>query len=1044
MRGGRVRSQAADVTTTWAVEGAFVGRRDERARFAALLKTMPTGRRARWRRRSEGRSGPVSRVVLVHGLGGSGKSRLLHYFQEMAEGEVGDSPVSPGRIRTVWLDWEDEMRDQPSRYADIQGPSLVTVLDAVRAAVIDAIGEDVRGADQAFEGYVRGAARMPEYAARFSEVLAQSRQSGSPFTAEDAGTLVKSAVSAGLTFSGHPGGLLGLTPDQLKDSAKAAGHLSTAAARAVTGRKTGVLSPDEYDLVTDPVRELTRRLAAAVRTVAGRQPMVVLLDTGEVVGLRAWNWLRHVMAQTGPRVLWVVGARFETEAEAGVDSPVVQFVRDIGDARLLLMSPTRFDDSMIRDYLGTRMPGRRYTDAQIDVIARFTKGLPLAVSLAAKLLDEDQPVEDVCRQMDAGHPSSIVSQLARRYLIHAEQLVHSDDDPRRGDVEKILGLALTIGDLRSDPELLRTLWNVPDPLEAFLDLARRHDFVLPGSRRLHDDVRDTLRTDLLDPFRRDRVRVINQRALDLFAERLMQLRIKWPLVDDQLNNSHYDTTLLAYLWHSLWRDNQVGLEIFINILPVLAVTAPETADAAASVVDTFASTFDDKQHRELDLVTTDSPRTTAERLREIQQRTFVRAERRVKSVLPHAALQRASRNEVECMLGDATDRGIALMILQARLQATNHNDKEAVAILRSAADRTYSTSMRKQIGNEAHAIANRLIWAGVDDTAVPTAIGLAAAHVATETYTNDDGAAWHNYAVALGEAGRLEESLTTYDRAIDLNPDNGAYHSNRSIALERLGRLEESLTARDRAIALNPDYGDFHNNRGITLLRLGRLEESLTAFDQAIALNPDDGDYHSNRGITLQRLGRLEESLTAHDQAIALNPDNGDYHNNRGITLQRLGRLEESLTAFDQAIALNPDDGDYHSNRGIALATIGELSEALAEFDVAEQLSPGHTGEARIWAGAILWHRQDIAGARDRFARAENRVTGCSPFRTVELETIALCGVEQANDYERRLRDSLSLRTPGDRLESQVMYDLLSDPPLPGIDQIRSIVASDM
>jgi hypothetical protein len=226
--------------------------------------------------------------------------------------------------------------------------------------------------------------------------------------------------------------------------------------------------------------------------------------TGEIIGDRAWRWLRRVMIRTGPEVAWVVGARFETDAEAGADSPMTQFLRDIGNKHLRLMSPTRFDDSMIRAYLESRTGPRRYTDAQIDQIARFTGGLPLAVSITATLLGEDQDVENVCQGMDDGHPRIVISQLARRYLVHAEQRVYTADDPRRDDVAKILGLALAFGDLRNDPYLLCALWNVPaaEILPAFQDLARRHDFVLPVSRRLHDDVRNTLLFDLLDKFRR--------------------------------------------------------------------------------------------------------------------------------------------------------------------------------------------------------------------------------------------------------------------------------------------------------------------------------------------------------------------------------------------------------------------------------------------------------------------------------------------------------------------------------------------------------------
>jgi hypothetical protein len=60
-----------------------------------------------------------------------GKKKLVGVeFGEMADGSLPDSPVSPGRVQTVWLDWEDEQRDQPSGYAGADGPSLVTVLDS--------------------------------------------------------------------------------------------------------------------------------------------------------------------------------------------------------------------------------------------------------------------------------------------------------------------------------------------------------------------------------------------------------------------------------------------------------------------------------------------------------------------------------------------------------------------------------------------------------------------------------------------------------------------------------------------------------------------------------------------------------------------------------------------------------------------------------------------------------------------------------------------------------------------------------------------------
>jgi hypothetical protein len=67
-------------------------------------------------------------------------------------------------------------------------------------------------------------------------------------------------------------------------------------------------------------------------------------------------------------------------------------------------------------------------------------------------------------------------------------------------------------------------------------------------------------------------------------------------------------------------------------------------------------------------------------------------------------------------------------------------------------------------------------------------------------------------------------------------------------------------------------------------------------------------------------------------------------------------------------------------------------------------------------------------------------VTGCTPFHAAELEAIALCGLGQPGDAERHLLDAAPRRVTGDGAGSTVIYHLLSDPPLPGIDRLRAMV----
>jgi len=88
---------------------------------------------------------------------------------------------------------------------------------------------------------------MPEYVARFAELITQGQRAGSGADKADLATLARSGASAVLAVAGHPAGIAGLTPDQLVASGQALGHLSQSAVRAVTGKKPGEITQAEYD-----------------------------------------------------------------------------------------------------------------------------------------------------------------------------------------------------------------------------------------------------------------------------------------------------------------------------------------------------------------------------------------------------------------------------------------------------------------------------------------------------------------------------------------------------------------------------------------------------------------------------------------------------------------------------------------------------------------------------------------------------------------------------------------------------------------------------
>lgn|GEM_PF-6437810 len=67
------------------------------------------------------------------------------------------------------------------------------------------------------------------------------------------------------------------------------------------------------------------------------------------------------------------------------------------------------------------------------------------------------------------------------------------------------------------------------------------------------------------------------------------------------------------------------------------------------------------------------------------------------------------------------------------------------------------------------------------------------------------------------------------------------------------------------------------------------------------------------------------------------------------------------------------------------------------------------------------------------------RVTGTAAFRAAELAAVARCALDDPGGAEQALRAAGPSR--GSVRELAPLYDLLADPPLPGIDRLRAIDA---
>ena len=103
----------------------------------------------------------------------------------------------------------------------------------------------------------------------------------------------------------------------------------------------------------------------------------------------------------------------------------------------------------------------------------------------------------------------------------------------------------------------------------------------------------------------------------------------------------------------------------------------------------------------------------------------------------------------------------------------------------------------------------------------------------------DDLAARLDLAHRYLDAGMVEDALSEYAVALELDPDDAEALAHVGIILYQNDRPQEALTSVDRALATDPEYPEALFFRGVILLRgLGRPEEAIAAFETYLDAAP--------------------------------------------------------------------------------------------------------------------------------------------------------------------------------------------------------------
>jgi len=218
-------------------------------------------------------------------------------------------------------------------------------------------------------------------------------------------------------------------------------------------------------------------------------------------------------------------------------------------------------------------------------------------------------------------------------------------------------------------------------------------------------------------------------------------------------------------------------------------------------------------------------------------------------------------------------------------------------------------------------------------------------------------------------------SITSFSRAIVLNPHDGDAYSYRATAYQKKGMYEEALSDFKRVLELNPkDASVVYNNRGFLYNKMGRFEDAMKENTKAIEIDPNDDIAYNNRGFAFNSLSRFQEALGDYTKAIELDNMYSIAYNNRGYAFNSMGRFEEALGDYNRALELDPKRINTYNNRGYLFESLGKFDDALMDYNRALQLDPKDSIAVNL-KDALLRRVETVKRAKEDFVKRRHEFT---------------------------------------------------------------------
>ncbi|MBN1891708.1 MAG: tetratricopeptide repeat protein [Clostridiales bacterium] len=201
---------------------------------------------------------------------------------------------------------------------------------------------------------------------------------------------------------------------------------------------------------------------------------------------------------------------------------------------------------------------------------------------------------------------------------------------------------------------------------------------------------------------------------------------------------------------------------------------------------------------------------------------------------------------------------------------------------------------------------------------------------------------------------KYEEAVSSFNRALEIDPDSIDALRGKSKALVMIGEGYDAMHCLVRAARVEPPNAELFRELADVYFMAGYVNECRRYCRKCLSLDPHSSAAFVLLGMLEIREDNIEDAVKWLSRSLTIDPMNPIALNELAYVEHINGNDDECLKLLEKALDIAPDFADVVCSMGVVYYYKGDYESANALLDRALELDPMHVGAMVTKGNALL------------------------------------------------------------------------------------------